>query len=625
MNVKTLHKVLYIEDDAETRKLVGRVLAGQYVVLEAKDPIIGIELAEETEPDIVLLDVNLPNMSGLDVASRLRTILSADTPIIALTADYSPGLREKALAAGFSGLLTKPIDIDRIHDQLRDFLNGHREELPDAEKHLREYQVELVERMESRVRELSDALYRNNHLREMLVRRQHLLEAGARVSHEITSILDLDELLNRAVDIICTEYKFYYSGIFLLNDGNTRLELHAGHGKPGAQLLKDQFSLPVDKNSMSGLAVIQKKPQLALEVEGRPSHFKNPLLPDTRSEMVLPLLFKGNALGALTVQSADLNAFTEEDGTALQSLADQIANAIQNARLIGQLDHANQELLRSKTFEAIASATGEAIHWVGNKAAPVPGSIQRVREDLLNMIAAFNYIISVKSTEKAPNPLNDMAAKIFEEAQNEKIDLIAKAKALIKMPENRRNALVSLESMLEDLQIAENSTRTILDIKEDLIGPARKRNPLPFSLTDEVARIALDMALPKGVIEAEWTEGLPKVNGDPRQIDQVFNNLIKNAWEAMAGQKNPRIKVSIKKDPDPKYLLACVRDNGPGIPAEIQEKIWVSFFTTKGNRGGTGLGLSACMEIINQNNGKIWLESAPGKGAAFYVQLPIAK
>jgi signal transduction histidine kinase len=72
-------------------------------------------------------------------------------------------------------------------------------------------------------------------------------------------------------------------------------------------------------------------------------------------------------------------------------------------------------------------------------------------------------------------------------------------------------------------------------------------------------------------------------------------------------------------------LLACVRDNGPGIPPEVQERIWVSFFTTKAGKGGTGLGLSACLEIVRQNGGKIWVESKVGKGAAFYVQLPVAK
>ena len=89
---------------------------------------------------------------------------------------------------------------------------------------------------------------------------------------------------------------------------------------------------------MIGTAILDKKAKLALDVEGEPSRFKNSYLPLTRSEMALPLIFKDVALGALSVQSAELNAFSEEDITALQSLADQIANAIHNAQLIRQLD-----------------------------------------------------------------------------------------------------------------------------------------------------------------------------------------------------------------------------------------------------------------------------------------------
>ncbi len=72
-------------------------------------------------------------------------------------------------------------------------------------------------------------------------------------------------------------------------------------------------------------------------------------------------------------------------------------------------------------------------------------------------------------------------------------------------------------------------------------------------------------------------------------------------------------------------MLVSVQDNGPGIPKEIQEKIWVSFFTTKGGKGGTGLGLSAVMQIVNQHGGKIYLESEVGKGATFFVRLPADK
>jgi signal transduction histidine kinase/DNA-binding NarL/FixJ family response regulator len=628
MDSKFLPKVLYIEDDEPGRSLVRRLLEQEYLLLEASDPLSGIDLAKDTLPDLILLDINLPKMTGYEAATRLKAILP-DTPLVAVTASQPENIRARALAAGFAGFIPKPIDVETFAQQVGEYLQGKREELPNAEVHLREYQGVLVEHLEARVRELTSMVTRNSHLQRanqeminMLIRSQSMLEAGARVSHGITSILKLNDLLNTTVDIICDEFHLYYSGIFLISEDKQFADLQAGHGEPGAAMIAEHFRLPVDRRSMIGVAILDKTAGISLDVEGEPSHFKNPFLPNTRSEVALPLIFKDNVLGALSVQSAELNAFNKEDTTALQSLADQIAIAIHNAQLLRQLENANEELVRSKTFEAIATATGEAIHWVGNKAAPVPGSVKRLRGDLLNLIAAFRTLIPAAQAPAKNSPLQGVAENIFEEAAAQEIDLSALAKELSQMPEKRRNALLSLESMLEDFQIIENSANTILTIKEDLIGPARQRKPSPIALTEILPQIVENMGLPKGVVSLTLPADLPLILGDPRQVDQVFNNLIKNAWEALDGNPAPSITVRARTDSDPRYVLVGIQDNGPGIPPEVQEKIWVSFFTTKGGRGGTGLGLSACMEIIRQNGGKIWVESQAEKGATFFVLLP---
>mgnify|MGYP000595608374 CR=1 FL=1 len=626
MNILTLPKLLCIEHDSALRARLRGLLESHYLVLEAGSALDGIELAKNTLPDIVLLEMNLPQMTGPEVATLLKSIVP-DAPLVALSADILPEARARALAAGFAGLITRPIDEKTLLDEVNDYLHGKREELSDVERHLRAYQSELVEHLEAKVRDLTRAFIQNQNLREQnqliidaLIRRQKMLEAGARVSHDITSILNLNDLLNAAVDTICNEFGLYYSGIFLLSEDKTALQLQAGHGEAGRVMLERRFSLPVDEHSMIGQAVLRKEAQIALDVDGQPSRFQNPLLPETRSEMALPLIFKEEVLGALSVQSADLNAFSEEDVTALQSLADQIAIAIHNAQLLRRLEAANQELLRSKTFEAIATATGEALHWVGNKAAPVPGAAERLREDLARLLAVFYAM------ENDPDsPLRMLGLSLLEEAHATGIDLPALAAGLKSLPEARRNIILNLASMFEDLQIIEDSAKTILTIKEDLIGPARRRNPVAFSLSDELARLVKNMGLPESVIITEWEASLPLVFGDPRQIDQVFNNLIKNAWEALEGHPAPEIRVRLSLGPEPGFLLACVQDNGPGIPPEALEKIWVSFFTTKGHKGGTGLGLPACMEIVRQNGGKIWVESQPGQGASFYVTLPLAK
>jgi signal transduction histidine kinase/DNA-binding response OmpR family regulator len=623
---RKLPQVLFIDDSDESRSLVRRLLADKYVVLEATDPLNGLQLAEETNPNLILLDHSLPHMSGSEAATRLRKMLP-NTPIVIISSDTSAGARERALAAGAVGFIVKPID-DSFEGLVHEYLQGKVEKLDHAEEYLQAYQQELVERLEGNIRQLSSALEKNKHLLQqnermfaMLERRHRLLETAARVGQMVTSILDLDGLLKHTVNIICAEFDFYYSGIFLVSDDGKWAVLRAGYSSAGRRMLSEGYRLPVDDRSMIGRAILDEQPQIALDAADEESRFRNPFLPDTRSEMALPLIVDSIPLGALTVQSNQLNAFSEDDITSLQVMAEQVAIAINNAQLMKKLESANAEILRTKTYEAIATATGEAIHWVGNKAAPIPGSIQRVREDVLYLLA-----LAVQADMSALESESVRAAvqTVRDEAQALGIDLKAVLDEMSAMKPNRLQALVSVESLMEDLDISENSANIILDIKEGLIGPARKRNDTNVSLSEMIANTVANMGLPEGVVEMGWSEDMPPVRADTRQVEQVFNNLLKNAWEALtnASTPNPKIVVAGCRDEDPNFVQVLVRDNGPGIPKEIQEKVWVSFFTTKGGKGGTGLGLSAVMQIVNQHGGTIWLESEAGKGASFYVRLP---
>ena len=624
---RKLPQLLYIEDSDESRALVRRLLSSKFVVLEAADPLDGLQLAEETGPNIILLDQNLPNMSGSEVATRLRKMLP-DAPIVIVSADTSTGARERALAAGAVGFISKPID-DTFEHLVEEYMNGKVEKLDDAEHHMQVYQQQLVERLENNIRQLSSSAEKNKHLLQqnqrmfsMLERRHKLLETAARVGQVVTFILDLDELLKRTVDIICSEFSLYYSGVFLASEDGEWAVLRAGYAAPGRKMIAENYRLSIDKSSTVGTAILTQQARLLSDVTGEESRFKNPYLPNTHSEIALPLAVEGRALGALTVQSDQLNAFTEEDITSLQTMADQIAIAINNAQSMKKLEAASEELLRTKTFEAIATATGEAIHWVGNKAAPIPGSVKRLREDVIYLLAL--------AAQSEPSALKNESLRtavqtVRDEAEAKGVDLKQVLEEMSAMKPNRLQALVSVESLFEDLDIVENSAVTILNIKEGLIGPARQRNDSSISLSSMITNTVANMGLPEGVVELDWASTMPDAHVDERQIEQVFNNLIKNAWEALAETPSPKIIVKGRRDDNPNFVLVTIKDNGPGISKEIQEKIWVSFFTTKGGSGGTGLGLSSVMQIVNQHGGKITLESETGKGATFFVRLPVGK
>jgi len=548
-------KILYIEDNPEARTLVSRLLAREYVMLETGDPLDGIELAVETRPDLVLLDINLPQMSGREVAARLNSLLP-DTVLVALSAESSAEARQKALAAGFAGFIAKPIDIDTFSAQIAEFLHGKRETAPNLAQVQHALTAEVAANLEEKVRELTRTLQRNEflnqqnqHMINLLKRRQRLLEAGLRVGQVITSVLSLEELLPLAAQTISAEYGFAKAEILLGT-------------QPEAQT----------------------------------------------TAMRLPLRVKDETIGLLSVTPRPGEIISEDDLTALNSLTTQVAIAVNNARLLRDLHKANEELLRNKTFQAIATATGEAIHWVGNKAAPIPASAARVRQDLREMGTLFRSLLNAPNPRQHPNWAK--AEEIFAQ-----------------LPAETKERLLPLgiESTLEDLDVIEQSATTILNIKEDLIGPVRLRRDAEIDLTALLRQTIYEMALPEEVIRLEAAANLPLLRGDARQLSQVFNNLIKNAWEAMQGQERPpRIQVALSLVEEKKALLCQVSDNGPGIPPEILEKIWVAFFTTKGDRGGTGLGLMACMEIVRQMQGEISVQSAPGKGAVFSVLLPLS-
>lgn len=125
----SLPLILYVEDNLANRELVKRVLEVEgYEVMEAPTGQIGLEMAAERTPDLILMDINLPEMDGYSVTAELRKLPSLDrTPIVALTANVMRGDREKSLNAGCDGYIRKPINIDQLPEQVAHYLAGGRE------------------------------------------------------------------------------------------------------------------------------------------------------------------------------------------------------------------------------------------------------------------------------------------------------------------------------------------------------------------------------------------------------------------------------------------------------------------------------------------------------------------
>ena len=191
---------------------------------------------------------------------------------------------------------------------------------------------ELITNLEGRVAERTKAVEK----------RATQIQAVAEVGQSVAAQRDLEELLSRATHLISNRFGFYHVGIFLVDSRSEYATLRASNSSGGAQMLERGHRLRVGTEGIVGTAAGTGEARIALDVGKDAVFFNNPELPQTRSEMALPLIAGGETLGILDIQSIEANAFSEDDIPTLQVLADQLATAVQNANLLRD----TQEALR---------------------------------------------------------------------------------------------------------------------------------------------------------------------------------------------------------------------------------------------------------------------------------------
>lgn len=199
---------------------------------------------------------------------------------------------------------------------------------------------ELTQTLEKRIDERTIELEKTSILSK---RRARQFETITRISRTINSAQNLAELLPRISEAVSEQFGFYHVGIFLNDASNKYAALVAANSPGGKKMLARRHQLKVGEQGIVGYVTDSGEARIALDVGMDSAYFNNPDLPDTHSEMALPLRIAGTVIGALDVQSKERNAFTNEDIEVLSTLADQISLAIQNARLFDQTQKALTE------------------------------------------------------------------------------------------------------------------------------------------------------------------------------------------------------------------------------------------------------------------------------------------
>ncbi len=270
---------------------------------------------------------------------------------------------------------------------------------------LQELNQTLEERVTQRTTELDTANRFN-------ARRARQFEAISQVVRAISSVQDLDALLPRVAQVVSEQFDTYHSGIFLLDNEREFAVLRASNSEGGKKMLARAHKLRIGQTGIVGFVTATGQPRIALDVGADAIFFDNPDLPETRSEIALPLRYSGQIIGALDVQSTESNAFGQGDIEALVTLADQIAVAINNTRILEEARTAFTESQNRFGEAALESwkvmrpkSLGSGFQLIGSTIQPLENPL--TEEDIQEVFAQDKPLPS-----KADNGLSNLSIPI---------------------------------------------------------------------------------------------------------------------------------------------------------------------------------------------------------------------
>lgn len=426
----------------------------------------------------------------------------------------------------------------------------------------------------------------------MLKRRSTLLQVAAEVSRAASAILDPSVLSKEVVEIVCKRFGLYYVGLFLVDENQEFAVLQAGTGKAGRGMLKHGHKLLIGNTSMVGWCIANRHARIALDVGKDAVRFSNPFLPGTRSELALPLISRGQALGALTIQSAEEAAFSQEDIETFQTMADQLANAILNARLYDQVGKELEE--RKRAEEEVRLLNAELEERVQSRTQDLQAANREME--------AFSY--SVSHDLRAPLRAIDGFSRILMDDFH--TELPQDGTSYLK---KIRGASAQMAQLIDDI------------LRLSRINRAEMRSD-PVNLSTLVQSVVneLQSREPGRVVTIEITPGL-QTQGDERLLRVAIENLMSNAWKFTGKTTQAKIEVGQTKAGDKEAFY--IRDNGVGFDMAYANKLFGAFQRLHSSEDfpGTGIGLAIVQRVIHKHGGHIWAEAERDKGATFYFTL----
>ncbi|MBN2400542.1 MAG: PAS domain S-box protein [Candidatus Aminicenantes bacterium] len=459
-----------------------------------------------------------------------------------------------------ASVLASPIIIDKeqvgVYAIYRDISKQKQ-----AEAALQRAREELETRVQERTRDLNA---KKNELEKHAAQASLLYKISQRVSSE----LKLDVLLSEIVSSIQETFNFYGVMLLLLDEKENCLSMKAIAGGY-KDVFPSNLRLAVGEG-MIGTAAATRQTQLSGDVTRDPNYVKK-AKEITRAELSIPIVKGSRLIGVLDMQSATLDAFSESDITAMETLSTQIASALENAHLFDLAEKARA------AAEAASQAKGMFLSRMSHEIRTPMNSVIGFSDMLLDTELNEEQVEFVRNITKSGEALLSLINEILD---------FSKIEA----------GQMSFQSIDFDLEV------TAFDVCH-ITQPRLGNKPVEI-----FCRVG---------------DNLPAfIKSDPTRIRQVLLNLISNAIKfTHEGEIDLFIDVEAENERQLK-LHATVRDTGIGIPADKLETVFELFQQVDGSitrkYGGTGLGLAICKQIARLLKGEVWVESELGQGSTFH-------
>jgi signal transduction histidine kinase/DNA-binding response OmpR family regulator len=549
-------KILVVDDHKDSLEFLTEYILqpNGYQSIMAGNGIQGLELALHEKPDLMIMDLRMPRMTGLEVLAALRE-RDVHIPVILMTFHGSEETAVQAFRLGARDYVIKPYEPDEMLAAINRAL---------TEVRLRAERDELTEGLMG--------------ANEQLERRVKELDVLSKVGKSVTAVLDTEQLLNRIVDagLYLTGAE---EGSLLLIDEETG-DLYMRAQRNLGERFARGFRVKV-RDTIAGQVVRTGQPYWS-SVDNQGLKVKTNYL--VMSLAYIPLKIGAKVVGVLLIDNKLTNRpFTEDDIYLLSTLADYAAIAIEKAELYGQLKEFSEELEH------------------------------RVEERTRELREAQGQLIQ---SEKLAS-VGKLAAGVAHEINNPIGVILGFAQVLLKRtPED--------DPMHRPLSVIEREGVRCKNIVQDLLDFARQNKPAPRRLNvNGVIEAAVNLMEHQANSERVtvikgYAPDLPDVIADENQLQQVFFNIVLNAYQAMPEGGQLRITSRVVGN----EVQAIFDDSGTGIPQENMRHVFDPFFTTKEVGQGTGLGLSVSYGIVQQHGGTIEVSSVNGSGATFIVKLP---